>query len=607
MYLSQDVSSSIGQILDACKVDDTSIIEAITFKIKSLYALHECNNFDFHWKNDTLGENVISKAPDDLEDNFSNAANRVVLTVWWRRYAAFFLLIPIFFSIVAGLTFVLSFPRSQTQVWKGEGLFPKIVIAALGASVALAALSFCLIAATDLFKIFLFGNVSKYMYIAIPLQRVHCLWGVIVIVGSVVHSMAWFPLYWNLAHTPGWVNYDPMYESIGSLGARTRTFKGLCSSYVSITGYCMLGLLFGGLVLPSRALRNKLEEYGIFKGFSFFQYSHWIMAAGFVCLLLVHPMPTLPSFNPREGFGSISWIFLLIPMLIMIVSLALRFYRKLTSASKILHLRCLPGSAVQMIVAAPQGRAWKPGAFVQCRIPSISKYEWHPFSIASINNQSEITLYIKCSGAWTRQLYDQISGGQLVSQACHIDGPYATGTRDYQHYRDILLIAGGIGVTPFISIIHDITENKRDNFNSVTLHWVVRDISTIHSWFADLFERIEQMEDMSCIEVKIWFTGLHNNTVALCRLVGCMYSDVCNKDLISGVHIRSSRVTSHFGRPNLPSVFSEIFAARKGNDTLGVFSCGPSSLVASLRETCNHFSYTLGYNLAFHSEEFHRI
>lgn len=600
-------------ILKACGVADTSIVETIKSKIKNRESMYGCIPCDIHWERNTSEEHLAIQtevgASSEQGDNSScaiNALHKIRFRGWWKRHVSLFVLLFAFFCIVSGSAFVLSFPRSQAHVWRNGWRFHELIIAVLGASVAVAALIICLVLATDSFKSFWFQKLSKYIQISLSLQRLHCYFGVMVVVGSVVHSIVWLLLYWNLSHTPRWEDYDTEYESIGNIGARTRTFHGLCTSYVSITGYCMLVLLACGLLLPSRAVRKLLEKHSAVKGFLIFQYSHWVMAIGFISLLMIHPLPTLPSFNPDEGFGSIAWIFLLMPLLLMIVSLAMRLKRKWTSRSRIVNLTCLSGSTVHMIVAAPQGRAWTPGAFVQCRIPSISRYEWHPFSIVSIQNGSEIGLYIKCSGSWTRKLYDQVSRGQLLpSQSCYIDGPYATGTFSYKHYRNVVLVAGGIGVTPFISIIRDLAQGKQDAFHSVTLVWVVRDISAARYWFTEVFQSIEHMCDGHHIKIEIWFTGLKDQPLDLCRLVSCMHSDVYNRDLISGLEIVSSRVTSHFGRPNFSSVLGEICCDEQKDDfSIGVFSCGPSGLIASLQETCTYFSYVLGHNLSFHTEEF---
>ena len=50
---------------------------------------------------------------------------------------------------------------------------------------------------------------------------------------------------------------------------------------------------------------------------------------------------------------------------------------------------------------------YQPGDYVFVQIPSIAKYEWHPFTISSApEQQGFIWLHIRSVGTWTNKLYE---------------------------------------------------------------------------------------------------------------------------------------------------------------------------------------------------------
>lgn len=103
-------------------------------------------------------------------------------------------------------------------------------------------------------------------------------------------------------------------------------------------------------------------------------------------------------------------------------------------------------------------------------IPTISKLQWHPFSIISSANinHDKISVMIKCEGWWTTTLYNKIQSilptYSSTSSLNHVlslpvvsfEGPY--GPCDdhlFQKYDRLVLIAGGSGITPYLSFIEE--------------------------------------------------------------------------------------------------------------------------------------------------------
>jgi NADPH oxidase len=95
---------------------------------------------------------------------------------------------------------------------------------------------------------------------------------------------------------------------------------------------------------------------------------------------------------------------------------------------------------------------YRGGQYVFLCIPAISSLEWHPFSISSAPDDDEVTLHIRALGDWTQRLHALAGEGQdgVMSTECLIEGPYGelAVDLDSDKYKCILLISGGIGITP---------------------------------------------------------------------------------------------------------------------------------------------------------------
>lgn len=78
------------------------------------------------------------------------------------------------------------------------------------------------------------------------------------------------------------------------------------------------------------------------------------------------------------------------------------------------------------------GMKYAPTSMLFVKIPSISKFQWHPFSITSSSNieDDRLSLIIKCQGPWTNSLYNKIqsledaSSADMKSLPIMVEGPY---------------------------------------------------------------------------------------------------------------------------------------------------------------------------------------
>nr|GEW90772.1 ferric reduction oxidase 2-like [Tanacetum cinerariifolium]GEW90773.1 ferric reduction oxidase 2-like [Tanacetum cinerariifolium] len=95
-------------------------------------------------------------------------------------------------------------------------------------------------------------------------------------------------------------------------------------------------------------------------------------------------------------------------------------------------------------------------------IPSISKLQWHPFTITSSSNldPEKLSVVIKSEGTWSQMLYEKLSQPSPMNHLqVSVEGPYGPASTHFQH--------GGSGITPFISIIRELLHKTNKPTNKI--------------------------------------------------------------------------------------------------------------------------------------------
>lgn len=124
------------------------------------------------------------------------------------------------------------------------------------------------------------------------------------------------------------------------------------------------------------------------------------------------------------------------------------------------------GSGITEIkLSAAESRLhFKAGQFAFFKFPGISKKEQHPFTISSHPYEDGIRISIKGLGDYTDDINQELSIGDTAI----IEGPFGQFSSKYAKEIDQIWIAGGIGITPFLSLVKDIYTHR------VRLFWCVK-------------------------------------------------------------------------------------------------------------------------------------
>ncbi|OQR91852.1 transmembrane protein [Thraustotheca clavata] len=123
-------------------------------------------------------------------------------------------------------------------------------------------------------------------------------------------------------------------------------------------------------------------------------------------------------------------------------------------------------------------KTMNPCSFFWVCVPSVSKLEWHPFS-AIVNPEQDtigFCMKAKTKGSFTDKLIQAARASDGSELTLLVDGPYGNPSVDIAKYDHIVLICGGIGVTPMLSLMNE-TRDKADGTRQkkIEMHWVVRD------------------------------------------------------------------------------------------------------------------------------------
>ncbi|CAL0315045.1 unnamed protein product [Lupinus luteus] len=138
-----------------------------------------------------------------------------------------------------------------------------------------------------------------------------------------------------------------------------------------------------------------------------------------------------------------------------------RYLRFLQSRNQVrlVSARVLPCEAVELNFSKAHGLTYNPTSVMFINIPSISKLQWHPFTVTSNSNLEleKLSVVIKSGGTWTQKLYNMLSSNLAIDRlGVSVEGPYGPVSTDFLRHDTLVLISGGSGITPFISIIREL-------------------------------------------------------------------------------------------------------------------------------------------------------
>ncbi|KAJ4950139.1 hypothetical protein NE237_026971 [Protea cynaroides] len=134
--------------------------------------------------------------------------------------------------------------------------------------------------------------------------------------------------------------------------------------------------------------------------------------------------------------------------------------------------RVLPCETVELNFSKSPGLSYTPMSIVFINVPSISKLQWHPFTVSSNSNMDhdKLSVVVKSEGSWTKKLYQMLSCPSPVTRLeVSVEGPYGPASTTFMRHDMLVMVSGGSGITPFISIIRDLIFMTKLGFKSPSI------------------------------------------------------------------------------------------------------------------------------------------
>ncbi|BBN15723.1 respiratory burst oxidase [Marchantia polymorpha subsp. ruderalis] len=479
-----------------------------------------------------------------------------------------------------------------------------------------------------------------------------------VIVHATTHLACDFPKMVSNSDNPYMV-----YISREHFNGKVPTYGDIVATPTVITGIIMVVIMCFAFFLASYWCRMSILKlpgpFRRFTGFNAFWYSHHLFVVVYV-LVIVHGYYL---FLTSKWSQKTTWMYIMVPLTLYCGERTLRTFRATTYKVNTVEANIYPGNVLAIHMSKPAGFKYQSGMYIFLQCPSISGFEWHPFSITSAPGDEYISVHMRKLGDWTTAMHnlfkDAIAANQNEDFSINskyprlcIDGPYGAPAQDFRKYDVLLLVGMGIGATPFISILknmlndiksadavnspdnnpgglhHDlyrVTDNsnggrwwetqspkkpsdsparqKKRKIRVTTnayFYWVTREQGSFE-WFKGVMNEVAAIDQKAVIEMHNYLTSVYEEGDARSALITMVQALHHAK---SGVDILSgTRARTHFARPNWSAVFQRL-ARTHEKARIGVFYCGAPGLAKELDELSRTWSQQTTARFEFHKENF---
>ncbi|XP_078698230.1 NADPH oxidase 4-like isoform X2 [Branchiostoma floridae x Branchiostoma belcheri] len=294
------------------------------------------------------------------------------------------------------------------------------------------------------------------------------------------------------------------------------------------------------------------------------------------------------------------WVWLVGPFCLYCAERVYRLVRSNTPAA--VHRIIEHPNDVVELQLTKEGFTAKPGQYVVVNCPDVSTLEYHPFTLTMCPSSTDPTfsIHLQKMGDWTESLYDRLlpdpdetdeSLPVMVHRQypiLYIDGPFGSPSENVFHYDVSLCIAGGIGITPFASVLnHLLNEGTTSSrLRRLYLIWVCKNITSF-LWIAQV---------LSALQRQAWNENRPDFLNIYLHLTRSRDVQIMEREY----PFLNSRL--HVGRPQWRHIFDEV-ARYNPSTTVGVFLCGPKGMSKGIKRIClkkNKFHT----KFEFHKENF---
>ncbi|XP_072944211.1 NADPH oxidase 4-like [Epargyreus clarus] len=484
---------------------------------------------------------------------------------------------------------------------------------------------------------------------------------------AVLHSISHFVNLWNFSRS-----YDEQRAEINLANYKNESPFLLLMSVAGVTGTLMLLISLSMGLTSMRVVRRRI--------YNAFWYTHQLYLP-FMVLLMIHPLSGAlkeevlddsyvyynssqieygvngstqysPKFVPIK---SKTWLWMAVPLSCFFVDLLWRVFSRNRAAVHILNVTHMPGRTLSVTLSCPHEQfSCRRGQYILMQCSDVSVLEWHPFTVVKVPTctQRDFVIWIKVKGDWTEAFENLLTDKGYHKLSVLIDGPFSSPMEGASRNEVSICVAAGVGITPFIAMLHDIYRNPRSRLpGRIHLLWIVRNEQEI-TWLADLAHRtiaeLRHANRPDRLHLEFYVTNSKENDPkridkeqnALTHMVvvdekgdltHILTRDKINDDekmtlltphMKRNAYVDSTRIDKtednncdiirnyplvgcrlRRGRPHWDRVFGYWVHLYPGQN-LNLYCCGPKKLVKLLRGKCKYTSSTTKTKLTFIHEAF---
>ncbi|XP_067938007.1 dual oxidase 2-like [Watersipora subatra] len=284
------------------------------------------------------------------------------------------------------------------------------------------------------------------------------------------------------------------------------------------------------------------------------------------------------------------WAFFIGPLTVFVLDKLISLSRNKTEIS-ITKAELLPSEVTALVFKRPAGFEYRSGQWVRIACLDLGADEYHPFTLTSAPHEDNLSLHIRAVGPWTMNIRRAVDPNIIRHKPfpkLYLDGPFGEGHQDWYKFEVAVLVGGGIGVTPFASILKDIVNRAslgaKFSCKKVYFLWVTRSQKQFE-WLVDIIREVEDKDKTDFVSVHIFITqffqkfDLRTTMLYICER---HFQKVSNKSLFTGL-----RSITHFGRPDFSTFLGSLKDEHPGVSKVGVFSCGPPPMTHGVEEACS--------------------
>ncbi|MEO6729108.1 MAG: ferredoxin reductase family protein [Candidatus Dojkabacteria bacterium] len=271
------------------------------------------------------------------------------------------------------------------------------------------------------------------------------------------------------------------------------TNRGISLAGISFETQTDINISYGKIAITIIIL-TWLSSYLIRKNFSFRTWKRLHLLNFLIVPIVFLHAKDMGTFLNSTGLNVYFNILVVLYFVIVIYKVleqlgVLRYKLKVVEVSRITH-------DIIKIDLTPTGLPIlpAPGQFIQIQLAKFG--ETHPFTVSHYNEiTKQISISTKASGYFSNKLINLQKDQQVF-----VSGPFGVFTKQayYNKTDKVVMIAGGIGITPFLRLVEFIDKNP-EKYKEALL--VFGNKTTADLAFVDYFKSVEAKSNLKVVNV----------------------------------------------------------------------------------------------------------